>query len=45
MSPGEDAESDHIDILLQSRVRDHLRRLEETGVDRFHPGIAQSANQ
>ena len=43
MRAGEDAEADRVDVLLQRRLDDHLRRLMQAGVDDLEPGVAQRA--
>jgi hypothetical protein len=43
MRAGQDRETNHVDIFLQSSADDHLRRLAQPGIDDFHAGVAQSA--
>ena len=43
MRAAQDRHSDCVNVLLQSRRRDHLRGLTQAGVDDFHAGIAQRA--
>ena len=38
---GEDREADHVDVFLDGRAGDHLRRLVQAGVDDFHAGVTQ----
>src|SRR5271157_3653739 len=40
---GENAEPDHVHVLLQRGVDDHLGGLAKAGVDHFHAGVAQGA--
>jgi len=42
MGPGENAQSDQVNILLHRRRENLLRRLMQTGIDDFKPGIAES---
>ena len=39
--PGEDGESDAVDVLLNGGGDDHLRGLSEAGVDDLHAGVAE----
>ena len=39
----EDADPDHVDVFLDRRGHDHLRRLVQPGVDDLHAGVAQRA--
>ena len=41
MRTGQDAQPDRVDILLQRRFGDHLRRLMQAGVDDFDARVAQ----
>jgi hypothetical protein len=41
VSPGEDRQSDDVDVLLDGRVGDRADRLVTAGVDDLHPRIAQ----
>ena len=43
MRPGENAHADDVDILLDRRLDDHLRRLAQAGVDHLHARVAQGA--
>ena len=40
MRAGKNREPDDVDIFLQGRVHDHLRRLAQAGVDDLHTRIA-----
>ncbi len=41
MGARKDAQTDDVDVLLKRRVRDHLRCLEEPGVDHLKAGVAK----
>ena len=43
MRAAEDGEADGVDVLLDGRGDDLLRRLAQAGVDDFHAGVAQRA--
>src|ERR1700733_804823 len=40
---GKNRKPDHVDIFLRRRRRNHFRCLPQSGVNHFHPGIAQRA--
>ena len=41
MRPGQERQPDAVHVLLQGRRHNHLRRLVQSCVDDFEPGIAQ----
>ena len=43
MRTGQNGEPDNVDVFLNRSAHDLLRRLAETGIDHFHPGVAQRA--
>src|SRR3954468_22256113 len=45
VSSGQNAQADHLHVLLQGSAGDHLRRLEETCVHHLESGVAQRSHQ
>ena len=43
MSARQDADAEHVGVLLYNSAHDHLNGLEDAGVDDFHAGVAKGA--